>query len=380
MGSPTVSWRPITALVAVLTLGACTNSFDFDLRGLGDGFETSSAAQTAVADRPAPDDRGVISYPTYQVAIARRGDTVEIVADRVGLPAADVARFNGLPPNVTLRDGEVIALPTRVPEPSPSTGAIGVGPIRAPGELDVTTIAGAAIDRAGTNQPTATTVGQTGIEPIRHKVERGETAFTIARLYNVSVRSLAEWNGLGADLDVREGQFLLIPVVLQDASAPSESSPGQGTVTPLPPSAAAPLPEPTVAAEPEAPASPNLGSEASSSSELLMPVSGSIIRPYKKGENEGIDIGASAGAPVRAAGDGTVAAITKDTDGVPILVLRHAGNLLTVYAGVDSVAVEKGDTVKRGAEIAKVRAGNPSFVHFEVREGFDSVDPIPYLN
>ena len=111
-----------------------------------------------------------------------------------------------------------------------------------------------------------------------------------------------------------------------------------------------------------------------------MPVQGSIIRPYKKGENEGIGIAAAAGSTVSAADDGTVAAITRDTDQVPILVLRHEGNLLTVYAGVDNIRVEKGDTVKRGQKIAEVRAADPSFLHFEVREGFDSVDPIPFLN
>ncbi len=49
-------------------------------------------------------------------------------------------------------------------------------------------------------------------EPLRHTVERGETAFTIARLYSVTPRALAEWNGLPADMSVREGQILMIPV------------------------------------------------------------------------------------------------------------------------------------------------------------------------
>jgi murein DD-endopeptidase MepM/ murein hydrolase activator NlpD len=35
--------------------------------------------------------------------------------------------------------------------------------------------------------------------------------------------------------------------------------------------------------------------------------------------------------------------------------------------------------VKRGQVIATVRAGNPAFLHFEVRKGVDSVDPMPYL-
>lgn len=82
---------------------------------------------------------------------------------------------------------------------------------------------------------------------------------------------------------------------------------------------------------------------------------------------------------MKAADAGTVAAITKSGDGVPIVVVRHADNLLTVYANVTDVQVQKGDTVRRGQGIAKLRDGDQSFVHFEVRKGFDSVDPTPYL-
>ncbi len=111
-----------------------------------------------------------------------------------------------------------------------------------------------------------------------------------------------------------------------------------------------------------------------------MPASGGVIRAYAKGKNEGIDIAAPAGAPVKSAEKGTVAAITRDTEQVPIVVIRHEGNLLTVYAGVDKVAVQKGDSVSRGQQIAVVRSGSPAFLHFEVRDGFESVDPMPYLN
>ena len=94
---------------------------------------------------------------------------------------------------------------------------------------------------------------------------------------------------------------------------------------------------------------------------------------------EGIDLSATAGTPVRAAAAGEVAAITRDTDQVPILVLRHPGNLLTVYANIDNIRVARGDTVARGQTIADVGAGDPAFLHFEVRQGFESVDPTPYI-
>ena len=111
-----------------------------------------------------------------------------------------------------------------------------------------------------------------------------------------------------------------------------------------------------------------------------MPVDGKVVRAFQKGRSDGIDISAAAGSPVRAAADGTVAAITRDTDQVPILVVRHSGNLLTVYAGIDGITVAKGDKVSRGQTIAKVRAADPSFLHFQVREGTTSVDPMGYLN
>ncbi len=134
------------------------------------------------------------------------------------------------------------------------------------------------------------------------------------------------------------------------------------------PDMAAPTPTPEDTADAEAENGPR----------MQRPVPGAITRPYSSG-NEGIDIAASAGTPVRAAADGTVAAITRDTDQVPILVLRHAGNLLTVYANIDNIRVERGDQITRGQTIADVGAGDPAFLHFEVRQGFDSVDPTPYI-
>ncbi|KCV83203.1 peptidase M23B [Actibacterium atlanticum] len=372
-------------LASAVSLAGCSD-FDIDLRN--NGANTSAAAQQATADLPRPDDRGVISYPTYQVAVARRGDTVADVAARVGVDSAALAQHNAMEPTTSLRDGEIIALHTRVAEPSPATGSPTTGPIQSPDVIDITTLAGGAIDRASTGQPAvATTAEGTKVavapEPVRHQVQRGETAYSISRIYGVSVSALAEWNGLGPELSLREGQYLLIPITGDTAptNADETSPPGGSSVLAAPPSAATPLPADEAARTTpvDLPASPDLGSDATVSSELAMPVNGPIIRGFKKKSNDGIDISASAGSTVKAAEAGTVAAITRDTDQVPILVIRHTDSLMTVYANIDSITVEKGDSVTRGQTIAKVRAGDPAFVHFEVREGFESVDPLPYL-
>jgi len=362
---------------SALALSACANQLDFDMRGgLGGGLDTAQAAQQPTANRPRPDARGVISYPGYQVAVAQRGDTVETLAARIGLPATEVARFNGLSLDAPLRGGEVIALPRRVPDTGAESSSI-----------DITSIAGAAIDRAQPSRSTGTGPVTSGAEPIRHRVERGETAFSVARLYNVSPRALAEWNGLGPDLAVREGQYLLIPVTLGDPVATTHladatTAPGTGSLTPVPPSAATALPAedttPVIT-----PTSPNLASErtaATTQSQMAMPSDGRIIRAFSKNGNQGIDIGTSAGAPVSAAEAGEIAAITQDTDQVQIIVIRHPNNLLTVYANVTDITVAKGDRVQRGQKLASVADGDPPFVHFEVLEGAERVDPVPYLS
>jgi lipoprotein NlpD len=371
---------PVIALGLILpVLAACAGpgGIDFDFRGGGVGTAAQSAA---TASRPEPDAFGLITYPTYQVVVAQRGDSVTDVANRIGMDPDELARFNGRNLGDPLRQDEVLALPRRVTPAGSTTGA-----------NDITSIASAAIDRADAATPatpnTATVSVQGGSEPVRHRVARGETAYSISRLYGVSVRSLADWNGLGPDLTVREGQFLIIPLILESADAGVDGRAPGASVTPVPPSAADPLPEAIETAElPDAPdltaPTPDLVEEpvqpAATTAVMQRPVQGEIIREFS-GSSEGIDIAASAGTSVGAAADGEVAAITRDTDQVPILVLRHPGNLLTVYANIDNIRVERGDRVSRGQTIADVGAGDPAFLHFEVRQGFDSVDPMRYL-
>ena len=384
MTRPTV--RVLLATSALAALVACN---DFDLRGdLSGAFDTSDAVRVVTAPRPEEDSRGVISYPGYQVVVARRGDTVADVAARIGLKPDELARFNGIPDGTSLRAGEIIALPGRVSEPSPATGASGVGPIR-PESVDINQLAGSAIERAEASETGASAAAVdvkplTGTEPIRHKVQRGETAFSIARLYGVPLQSLAEWNGLGRDYSLREGQFLLIPIAEVDDTAPQPpvSAPGGQSRAPEPPSASQPLPKPESASEAKAPTSPGLSqfaTESGKQAQMVSPVKGQILRDFRKGRSDGIDIAVAAGTPVRAAAAGTVAAVTRDTDGIPILVLRHSDGLLTVYAGLDDLGVKKGDVVTRGQSIAKVRSGDPAFLHFEVRKGLEAVDPTPFL-
>ena len=218
----------ITAATALLALTACGN-FDLDMRSATNGFSTADAARQPSADRPKADARGIITYPDYQVVVARGGDTVQTVAERLGLNPVELARHNALTPDTTLRGGEVLALPRKVD---------------AGEDIAVTTLAESAITRAenGDDAPEPAARAD-GPQPTQHRVERGETAFQIARLYSVSPRALADWNGLNPEMEVREGQVLMIPVAAQLERAQEEepvTPPGSGSPTPPPPSASTP--------------------------------------------------------------------------------------------------------------------------------------------
>lgn len=373
--------RSATLLGAVLMLTACGTSFDMDLRRFASGgFSTTSAAQgVSTAARPTADDRGVISYPGYQVALARRGDTVADVAGRIGMSPTELGRFNGLSLDASLRDGEVLALPRRVAEPT-------TGVIRPTDNIEITTLAGDAIDRADDSTTPAASAQTSGEEPVRHRVKRGETAYSIARAYGVSVRSLADWNGLGANLSVREGQHLLIPIKVEQAvpaAAEDTSQPGQGSAAPTPPSAAKPLPrDEAKAPAPTSPTSPTLSSDrtAASKSRMSLPVAGKVTSAFDADKAGFILISAKPGAAVQAAAAGTVRLVSKDVEGEKIVVIDHGNGTQSAYSFIEKISVRKGQKVKRGQQIAVASKNRYNAIQFLVFKGTEPVDPMPYLN
>lgn len=363
--------KPLVICCSLLALGACSDFSLSDLNSQINPLPNSQKSQAAkAAPRPKADARGVITYPNYQVIVAGRNDTMATLAGRVGMTAQNFAKHNGVPADYIARKDEVFALPKGL-----------VIPGTAVQEGSIETIATKAIDRAG---PTPISAGavQSGPEPIRHVVENGETAYSVARLYDVSVTSLASWNGLDRSLSVRPGQQLLIPVAADGTVKTATIPTSEPDVTPEPPSAVKPLPK--TVEDIVIPESPNLAADrtpAGASRKLITPVQGKIIRGYSKkaGGNEGLDIAASAGTSVKAAEGGEVALISKSAGQNTIVLLRHADNLYTVYSNVTGVSVKKGQKISRGQSFAKVASGDPSFVHFEIRRGTQSVDPAPYL-
>ena len=212
---------------------------------------------------------------------------------------------------------------------------------------------------------------------IKHKVVRGETAFIISRLYNISVRSLADWNGLDSDYIVREGQILIVPLVDKKVQKKFKKE-EIASVAPPPPSSKKPQPRNIAKQEVIEPS--NTSISVPESGRMAYPIEGLVIREYSKNKNDGIDFTAQAGTRVVAADTGVVATVTEDTNQIAIVVLKHPKNILTVYANLTNIQVSNNQNVLRGEVIGEIPEGDPPYLHFEIREGFESIDPLEYLN
>lgn len=98
--------------------------------------------------------------------------------------------------------------------------------------------------------------------------------------------------------------------------------------------------------------------------------------------HKGIDIGASAGADIIAAADGTVTAASYSSAAGNYVMIDHGGGLYTVYMHASSLLVSPGQAVSAGDVIAKVGStgiSTGSHLHFGVSLNGSYVSPWSYL-
>ena len=98
--------------------------------------------------------------------------------------------------------------------------------------------------------------------------------------------------------------------------------------------------------------------------------------------HDGIDIGAPEGTPIRAIEKGEVIYSDQLRGYGNIIIVRHTGGFISVYAHNEANLVREGQAVSRGEVIARV--GNTGRVtgphlHFEIRKNNAAQDPLRYL-
>lgn len=174
-------------------------------------------------------------------------------------------------------------------------------------------------------------------------------------------------------------------------------APQPAPVPPPQPAAASAAPNKTIAfpprepsaaeearAEPAAPAPP----VQSTGSRFPWPVHGHVLASYGVAtdgtHNDGINIAASRGTPIKSVESGLVAYVGNELRGYGNLVLiKHTNGWISAYAHCDEVLVRKGDPVYKGQTVAKVGATGgvtEPQLHFELRQGKRPVDPRGFLD
>lgn len=200
--------------------------------------------------------------------------------------------------------------------------------------------------------------------PGYHRVEKGETLYSIARRYDRSVAELTRWNQLRNPNAIEVAQLLRVaPPAGGEASASRAKKPTSSAKATAPTRPAA-----------RAPAAPPAGAI-----KLAWPAEGKSAR---RGGQPGISIAGSAGTSVRAAASGRVQYAGNGLRGYGNLVIvGHGGGYLTIYAHNRRITVSQGQQVKQGQQIAEMGNTDSAQValYFEVRHNGTPVDPLRML-
>jgi membrane-bound lytic murein transglycosylase D len=150
---------------------------------------------------------------TYSRRITRykvhTGDTVETVAENLGVPAQMVRRWNGLRNGDSLRGRKMLAV--HLPVTPGSEGASTVS--KSTGRTTASASKGKTkpVQTATAKPPRARIEAERSPEQasvLRHKVKSGETLYSIATSYNTTVAALKRYNGDIAVL--RPGMVLIV--------------------------------------------------------------------------------------------------------------------------------------------------------------------------
>ena len=127
--------------------------------------------------------------------------------------------------------------------------------------------------------------------------------------------------------------------------------------------------------------------DQSSSEKFIWPLRGKVVSKFgSKSDgvhNDGINISAKVGTPVKATAHGSVVYAGEKLSGFGhILIIRHDKAFMSAYAHNQVLLVKRGDSVRQGEVIARSgKSGNVpnGQLHFEIRQNGKARDPLQYL-
>jgi murein DD-endopeptidase MepM/ murein hydrolase activator NlpD len=198
-----------------------------------------------------------------------------------------------------------------------------------------------------------------GHQSLVHVVRPGETVYSIAQAYGVSVVRLMRDNNLSDPRELRVGQYLTISGASRYGLLDSSERLTESTLWNVP----------------------------RASRQFAWPVwSGTVTSGFGIRDgvmHNGVDITAPEGTPVHAADAGVVAFVARLPGYGNTIIIRHSENYLTVYANNKVNLVRVGQRVRRDQVIGEVgtsgRITGPH-LYFQVRYDNLAYNPLSYLS
>ena len=322
----------------------------------------------------APSD--VSSEPVAaDVVVVARGDTLYSIAKKNNTTVAELAKINSLSEPYTLSIGQKLNVRSGTTVPAKIEPAKQVVVAKSQKTESIKAVAPSV--------PSHTT--RVAVQEIT--VAPGDTLYSLSRKYQIPVNDLAVMNKISSPFTLSVGQKLRVPktdVVVAQTTTNKTTSDKNKTTSAKMATAVKESSKEKISSDPKKQL-PKIS--ARSNAKFSWPVRGKILSQYgaKNGGlfNDGINIAANMGTAVGAAENGVVAYAGNEVKGMGnLIIMQHSDGWMTVYAHLDSMSVRRGAKVSVGQQIGKIgktgKVDSPQ-LHFEIRKGTKTYNPIQYL-
>ena len=212
--------------------------------------------------------------------------------------------------------------------------------------------------------------GSTLTSVSRHVVNVGDTLFSIASKYGLSVGTLARINHLTPPYIIQPRQIITV-----DSRFPGPPGPNATRVSGR--NVATSNSSGTLRSQSQLKEKSPVYSD---NWQWKWPVEGQVVETFNSVKlQKGIKIKSSNSTQVRAAAPGNVVYAGSGLRGYGrLIIIKHSDTLLSAYANNDKLLVSVGQSVKQTDVISNL--GVDRTMYFEIRKDGDPVNPISYLN
>jgi murein DD-endopeptidase MepM/ murein hydrolase activator NlpD len=226
-------------------------------------------------------------YAQERVHTVQKGETLYSIARSLGIKADDLIKYNGITDPSRLLAGQILKIPSAGTTVSPATGSTS------------------------------------------YRVVKGDTLYSIAREFSVTITSIQELNNLSANYMLREGDYLKIP---NNAATPVKTS---------------------VTQTQQGTASTSATAQAAANSQVSWPIAARELS-YMTGKLSGVVLTGLRSESVSSLTRGTVLSAGPYRGFGKVVIIQVDGGYLYVYGGLENLSVKEGDRVGPGSEIGKL--------------------------